>query len=166
MKDHTATFDEGRRLALAVGGLDIDELQRAKILEKKTGTVRLLSPKERVRPRTGDEGLPGVRPQANSFTSLVDAVHTVCLVADEDGLTHAKALIDRAGLAKDGRFVAAVQALVNAVPRVRVKGAFVLPFAGSLDRLVTAYFPQVAVPADQVEEESLVQGDMLADLIS
>jgi len=166
VKDHTATFDEGRRLALAVGGLDIDELQRAKILEKKTGTVRLLSPKERVRPRTGDEGLPGVRPQANSFTSLVDAVHTVCLVADEDGLTHAKALIDRAGLAKDGRFVAAVQALVNAVPRVRVKGAFVLPFAGSLDRLVTAYFPQVAVPADQVEEESLVQGDMLADLIS
>ncbi len=169
VKDDTATFDEGRRLALAVGGLDIDELQRAKVVEKKTGTVRLLSPKERVRPRTGDEGLAGVRPQATSFGSLVDAVHTVCLVADEDGLAHAKALMDRAGLAKDGRFVAAVQALVNAVPRVRAKGMFLLPLASSLDRLVTAYLPQVTVPADPQEDpmkaEPLMQGDVLADLL-
>jgi putative DNA methylase len=166
VKDDTATFDEGRRLALAIGGLDIDELQRAKILTKKTGTVRLLSPKERVRPRAGDEGLPGVRPQAASFGSLVDAVHTVCLVADEDGLAHAKALMDQAGLAKDGRFIAAVQALVNAVPRVRTKGVFVLPLADSLDRLVTAYLPQVAVPADPAEKEPLVQGDLLAGLLA
>ncbi len=34
----------------------------------------------------GDEDLPGVRPQATAFGSLVDAVHTVCLVADVDGL--------------------------------------------------------------------------------
>ncbi|MEU6020695.1 DUF1156 domain-containing protein [Micromonospora sp. NPDC047134] len=166
VKDDTATFDEGRRLALAVGGLDIDELQRAKILEKKTGTVRLLSPEERLRPRMGDEGMPGVRPQAASFDNLVDAVHTVCLVADEDGLAHAKALMDRTGLAKDGRFVAAVQALVNAVPRVRTRGVFVLPLAGSLDRLVTAYLPQVALPADPAEGEQLVQGDLLADLLA
>ncbi|MEU4680970.1 DUF1156 domain-containing protein [Micromonospora sp. NPDC023737] len=165
VKDDTATFDEGRRLALAVGGLDIDELQRAKILVKKTGTVRLLTPKERVRPRAGDEELPGVRPQAASFGSLVDAVHTVCLVADEDGLAHAKALMDRTGLTKDGRFVAAVQALVNAVPRVRAKGVFVLPLAGCLDRLVTAYLPQVAVPADPVEKESHIQGD-ITDLLA
>ncbi len=163
MKDGTATFDEGRRLALAVGGLDIDELQRAKILEKKTGVVRLLTPKERVRPRAGDEDLPGVRPQATAFGSLVDAVHTVCLVADEDGLAHAKALIDRAGLAKDGRFVAAFQALVNAVPRVKTKGEFVLPLAGSLDRVATAYLPQVTIPADPVEEDPQVQGDLLAN---
>ncbi|SCL70417.1 Adenine-specific DNA methylase, contains a Zn-ribbon domain [Micromonospora citrea] len=166
VKDDTATFDEGRRLALAVGGLDIDELQRSKIVEKKAGTVRLLSPKERVRPRAGDEELPGVRPQAASFGSLIDAVHTVCLVADEDGLAHAKAIMDRVGLSKDSRFVAAVQALVNAVPRVKAKGAFVLPLAGSLDRLVTAYLPQVTVPHDPAKKETLVQGDMLADLLA
>lgn len=166
LKDDTATFDEGRRLALAVGGLDIDELKRGKILEKKTGVVRLLAPKERIRPRAGDEDLPGVRPQATAFGSLVDAVHTVCLVADEDGLAHAKVLIDQAGLARDGRFVAAFQALVNAVPRVKAKGEFLLPLAGSLDRVATAYLPQVTVPADPVEPERFFQGDLFADPVA
>ena len=164
IKDDTATYDEGRRLALAVGGLDVDELQRAKILDKKTGTVRLLSPKERLRPRGGDDHSPGVRPQAESFGSLIDAVHTVCLVTDEDGLGSAKALMDRTGLSKDNRFLAAVQALVNAVPRVRLKGAFILPLAGSLDRVVTAYLPDVTLPPDPVEEPLTEQGDLFADL--
>jgi hypothetical protein len=167
VRDDTSTFDEARRLAFAVGGLDIDELQRAKIVEKKTGTVRLLSPRERVRPRGSDEGLSGVRPQAGSFGTLIDAVHTVCLVADEDGLAHAKALMDRTGLLKDSRFSAAVQALVNAVPRVKAKGgAFVLPLAGSLDRLVTAYMPHVALPVDAVEDEPPAQGDLFADSVA
>ncbi len=161
IQDDTATFDEGRRLALAVGGLDLDELQRAKILDKKTGTVRLLAPQERVRPRGGDEQAPGVRPQAESFGSLIDAVHTVCLVADEDGLGDAKALMDRTGLAKDGRFLALVQALVNAVPRVRTKGVFILPLAGTLDRIVTTYLPGVVVPPGPAEELVPEQGDLL-----
>lgn len=160
IKDDTATFDEGRRLALAVGGLDIDELQRAKVLEKKTGTVRLLTPQERLRPRAGDDLSPGVRPQADSFGNLIDAVHTVCLVADVDGLGSAKALMERTGLSKDGRFLAAMQALVNAVPRVKIKGVFVLPFAASLDRVVTAYLPEVTIPTDPVEEPIVEQGDL------
>jgi len=164
VKDDTATYDEGRRLALAVGGLDVDELQRAKILEKKTGVVRLLSPKERLRPRGGDEHSPGVRPQAESFGTLIDAVHTLCLVADEDGLGSAKALMDRTGLTKDNRFLAAVQALVNAVPRGRLKGAFILPLAGSLDRVVTAYLPDVSLPTDPVEDLLTEQGDLFGDL--
>lgn len=164
IKDDTATYDEARRLALAVGGLDVDDLQRAKIVDKKTGTVRLLSPKERLRSRTGDDQSPGVRPQADSFGSLIDAVHTVCLVADEDGLSSAKALMDRTGLSKDNRFLAAVQALVNAVPRVRVKGFFLLPLAGTLDRVVTAYLPNVTLPTDPVEEALTEQGDLFADL--
>jgi adenine-specific DNA methylase len=164
IKDGTATFDEGRRLALAVGALDIEELKRAKILEKKAGTVRLLSPKERLRPSAGDHEAPGVRPHADTFGSLIDAVHTVCLVADEDGLGSAKALMDRTGLSKDSRFVAAVQALVNAVPRVRIKGAFVLPLAGSLDRVVTAYLPEVRRPAEAVEERPAEQGDLFEDV--
>lgn len=160
IKDDTSTYDEGRRLALAVGGLDVDELQRAKILIKKTGTVRLLAPKERQRPKAADDHAPGVRPQADSFGSLIDAVHTVCLVADEDGLGSAKALMERAGLLKDGRFIAAVQALVNAVPRIKVNGTFVLPFAASLDRVVTAYMPEVTVPQDPAEVQLSEQGDL------
>lgn len=164
IRDNTATFDEARRLALAVGGLSVDELEQARVLVKQAGTVRLLDPKERVRPRASDEEEPGVCASATSFSRLVDAVHTVCYVADEDGLSGAKALMDRTGLLKDNRFQAAVQALVNAVPRVRVKGAFVLPFAGSLDRVVTAYLPEVTFPPDPVMEQLVEQGDLFADL--
>lgn len=160
IQDDTATFDEGRRLALAVGGLDLDELQQSKILEKKAGTVRLLGPRERLRPRGGDDQTPGVRPEAESFGSLIDAVHTVCLVADEDGLGSAKALMERTGLPKDGRFIAAMQALVSAVPRGRSKGVFALPFAASLDRIVTVYLPDVTVPTDAVDEPVGEQGDL------
>lgn len=160
IQDDTATFDEARRLALAVGGLDIDELVQAKIVDKKTGTVRLLSPQERLRPRASNDQSPGVRPEADSFGSLIDAINTVCLVADVDGLGSAKALMDRTGLSKDSRFLAAVQALVNAIPRVRLKGAFVLPLAGSLDRIVTTYLPGVVVPPDPAEELVVEQGDL------
>lgn len=160
IKDATATFDEGRRLALAVGGLDIDELQRAKILVKKAGTVRLLDPRERLRAHAGEDTSPGVRPHAGSFGNLIDAVHTVCHVADEDGLGSAKALMDRMGLAKDSRFIAAVQALVNAVPRVQLKGAFIIPMAESLDRIATTYLPSVTFPPNPSEESQLVQGDL------
>jgi putative DNA methylase len=162
IKDDTATFDEGRRLALAVGGLDVDELQRAKILDKKAGIVRLLAPKERVRPRAGDGDAPGVRPGGESFGSLIDAIHTVCYVADEDGLAAAKALLNGTGLRKDQRFTAAVQALVNAVPRVRLKGIFVQPLAGTLDRVVTAYLPAVALPLDDGESSQHEQGSLFS----
>ena len=36
-------------LALAVGGLDVDDLERAKIVSKSSGKVSLLTPKERLR---------------------------------------------------------------------------------------------------------------------
>ncbi|WP_410598444.1 DUF1156 domain-containing protein [Amycolatopsis sp. lyj-90] len=160
IQDSVATFDEGRRLALAVGGLDIDELQRSKILEKKAGTVRLLAPSERLRPHVGEDTSPGVRPQAGTFGNLIDAVHTVCHVADEDGLGNAKALIDRTGLAKDSRFIAVVQALVNAIPRVRLNGAFIIPLAGSLDRVATTYLPTISFPPDMTDSAKPEQHDL------
>ena len=110
-------FDEARRLALAVGGLDVDELVRAKILEKKSGTVVLLAPAKRLRRKAENEaGLPGVRPDAASFAVAVDAVHTAMYLADTDNLAAAKAFLDRTGLSSDARFAAALQGLVNADP--------------------------------------------------
>lgn len=140
-------FDEARRLALAVGGLDVEELVAAKVLTKKAGTVVLLEPKARLR-RKGDDK-PGVRPDAESFgVPVIDAVHTALYVAAEDGLADAKALIDRAGLANDNRFLACVQGLVNAIPRTKDKGKWVRPESGLLDALVTAYFPDIEVPEE------------------
>jgi len=146
-------FDEARRLALAVGGLDVDELAQAKLVEKKAGTVVLLPPAKRV--RRGKDELPGVRVGATAFAYAVDAVHTVLYVADVDGLPAAKALIDRASLAQDGRFLACLQGLVNAIPRTRVKGVWVRPEAETLDRLCAAYFPDVEIPPDPMVVEPL-----------
>ena len=77
-------FDEARRLALAVGGLDVSELEADKILTKKSGTVTLCEPDERLRRRGDDK--PGVRPAAERFGPVIDAVHTVLYVAEQDGL--------------------------------------------------------------------------------
>jgi adenine-specific DNA methylase len=140
-------FDEARRLALAVGGLDVDELARARVVERKAGTVVLLPPARRTRRHADQEaGLPGVYPGATTFAIALDAVHTVMYVADVDGLPAAKALIDRAGLAQDARFLATLQGLVNAIPRTKAKGTWVRPEAGALDTLCAAYFPDIAVP--------------------
>jgi adenine-specific DNA methylase len=141
-------FDEARRLALAVGGLDVDELVRAKILEKKSGTVVLLPPAKRIRRRTEAEAtLPGIHAEVTTFPVVLDAVHTVMYLADVDGLAAAKALIDRAGLATDSRFLAALQGLVNAIPRTKLRDEWVRAEAGTLDALCAAYFPDIILPA-------------------
>jgi hypothetical protein len=140
-------FDEARRLALAVGGLEVDDLVADKVLKKKSGTVVLTEPKDRLR-RKGDDK-PGVRADIDGFTGpIIDAVHTVLYVADVDGVPEAKALIDRTGLASEPRFVACIQGLVNAIPRTKNKGQWVRPEAGLLDALVTAYFPEIEIPED------------------
>jgi putative DNA methylase len=154
-------FDEARRLALAIGGLDVEELRHARILEKKSGTVTLLPPSKRMRREADHEaGLPGVYPEATSFAIAIDAVHTLMHIADVDGLAAAKAFLDRTGLASDGRFLAALQGLVNAVPMTRLKGDWVLPEAATLDRLCTAYFPDIDVPQEP-ETEVFTQESLL-----
>ena len=140
-------YDEARRLALAVGGQDVEMLVDAKVLSKASGTVTLLSPAERRR-RRGDEK-PGVRPEATEFSgAVIDAVDTVLYVAAVDGLPAAKTLIDRAGLGDDQRFRSCLQGLVRAIPRTKSKGKWVVPEAETLDALLTAYFPEVEVPAE------------------
>jgi adenine-specific DNA methylase len=157
-------FDEARRLALAVGGLDVDELARAKVLEKKSGTVTLLPPEKRVR-RLGDQeaGLSGVYPEATEFLVALDAVQTAMHIASVDGLSAAKAFLDRTRLLTDGRFLAALQGLVTAIPRTKTSQGWVVPEAAILDQLCTAYFPTVRLPvkeeSEQVEELALFEPD-------
>jgi putative DNA methylase len=144
-------YDEARRLALAVGGLDVAELEQAKILVAKSGAVRLLSPKERV--RRGESGQSGVRPTAEQFIAVIDAVHTIMYVAELDGLAVAKTMMDRLELTRDPSFLACIQGLINAMPRTMIKGDWVLPEAAILDRLVGAYLPDITVPDDEPEPE-------------
>jgi putative DNA methylase len=138
-------FDTARLLALAVGGLDIDHLERAKVVSKGAGKVKLLTPKERLR-RGNDSELPGVIPDAASFEYMIDAVDTALYIAEVDGQQAAKRFLDRHGYTSNAVFISALQGLVNAIPRTKVKGAWVVPEAGLIDTLCTLYFDDVTLP--------------------
>ncbi len=138
-------FDTARLLALAVGGLDVDELERAKIVSKASGKVKLLTPKERLR-RATDSELPGVKPEASSFEYVIDAVDTALYIAEVDGQQAAKRFLDRHGYTSDAGFISTLQGLANAIPRTKVKGAWVVPEAGLIDTLCTLYFDDVVLP--------------------
>lgn len=138
-------YDEARRLALAIGGGDVETLAAAKVLDKKAGMVRLLSPKERKR--------KVYRPIVDGDTAgmpLVDVLHAVMIEASESSLGAAKALCDRLGLLADQRFVDLIQAMVRAIPNTKVKGKWVRPEAEILHQFCTAYLPQVELPEDPV----------------
>jgi putative DNA methylase len=153
-------FDEARRLALAVGGLDVDTLARAKLVSKKSGTVVLLEPNQRVRRKSDAEAqLPGVRLEASSFEHMVDAVHTALLIAQQDGASVARQFLEKAGLSKDARFLAAVQGFVNAIPRTRGKGGWVVPEAGLLDELAV-FLDGISIPAAVEVSERAQQGSL------
>lgn len=138
-------FDTARLLALAVGGLDVDDLERAKIVSKSSGKVTLLTPKERLR-RGADSGLPGVTPEASSFEYIIDAVDTALYIAEVDGQQAAKRFLDRHGYTSDSGFVSTLQGLANAIPRTKVKGAWAVREAGLIDTLCTLYFEDVVLP--------------------
>ena len=152
-------FDDARRLALAAGGLDLKELERAKVVRAKAGNVTMLEPRERLR-RDGDEYLPGVNRSRSAFAVAVDAVHTALYITDLDGLGAAKHWLDQRGLTNNSRFTACLQALVRAIPRTKTKGEWNLIEAELLDDLVTTYFPDIEVPPDPGEDpEQLAFGD-------
>jgi putative DNA methylase len=136
-------YDEARRLALAIGGGDVETLAAEKVVDKKAGTVTLLSPKDRKRRvyRSVLEGHVAGRP-------LVDVLHAVMIEAADSGHAAAKALCDRLGLLNDQRFVDLVQAMVRAVPNTKQKGKWVRPEAEVLHGFCTAYLPQVDLPED------------------
>lgn len=138
-------FDTARLLALAVGGLDVDDLERAKIVSKASGKVKLLTPKERLR-RGVDSELPGVTPEASSFEHVIDAVDTALYVAEVDGQQAAKRFLDRHGYTSNAGFISTLQGLANAIPRTKIKGAWVVPEAGLIDTLCTLYFDDVLLP--------------------
>ena len=142
-------FDEARKLALAVGGADIDDLTRAKILDKKAGSVTLSLPQQRYR-RDADSDLAGVNRDRVAFPVLLDALHTALYVLHHDRAAAARTWLDQRGLTTGERFGALLEAAVRAVPRVREKGVLLLDEAVLLEGLVLAAFPGFKMPVDEV----------------
>ena len=155
-------FDEARRLALATGGLEMRDLERRKVVAARKGEVELLQPHQRPARGAGAH-LGGADTGAMTFQVLLDAAHTALWVTSEDGPGAAKRWLDSRGLGTDHRFEACLQALVRAIPRSRTRSGWNVPEAELLDHLVSAYFPGIELPADDVTE--LVERQTVFDYV-
>jgi adenine-specific DNA methylase len=135
-----ATFpaDEARKLALALGvDLESSLVRQHRVLSKQGDAVTLQGPRER---RTRGR----LDPQAETFPTLLDAVHTTLLVVEEDGTMAARRFLDGHGLTGDATFRALVQGLIRAIPAIRDReGRYLRPEAEALERLRQAVFPDL-----------------------
>ena len=131
-------YDEARKLGLALH-LDVDDATRAKLARKSSGTVTLLTPAQR---RTAG----GLDSSATLQPTLVDALHTLMLLYDEDGLAAAEQWLRRSGYGDQQPFRDLVRAALHAVPRAHVKGGFARPEARMLEGLRTTLFEEIPAP--------------------
>jgi hypothetical protein len=142
-------YDEARKLAIALG-VDLDKTIMAgkRLVAKKGEFIVLQTPVQRRRKGMVDD-------EVMLFESWIDAAHTALMVYAEDGAGACDVFLRKTGLKSDGTFRALLQALLNAVPRARVKGKFVRPEAEALENLRLAFFDELVPPA---EEEPAMPG--------
>jgi len=91
-----------------------------------------------------------VDPEAESFTHLIDALHTAIMVYEEDGSKACQVFIDRLGLRHDSRIKALVQAAMQAIPTTRGKdGKFLRPEMTTLDALRLLVWEDLPAPPEE-----------------
>jgi len=146
-------YDEARKLAIALD-VDLDRyLMGIKRLAVKKGQyIVLQQPAERRKKGMVDEEAP-------SFEHWIDAAHTAMLIYAEDGAGPCEAFLRESGLRNDGTFKACLQALINAIPRTRVKGKFVCLEAEVLENMRLAFFDDLQAPVK--EQPQLPEGVQL-----
>ncbi len=136
-------YDEARKLAIALGvELDGDVRGHKNLVAKKGKFVVMQTPVQRRK-----RGM--VDPDVDVFDSMIDAVHTALLVLQEDGAHACEVFLKRSGLLNDGAFRQCIQALLNAIPRTRVKGEWVRLEAEQLERLRQLFFTDLEVPPEE-----------------
>lgn len=132
--------DEARKLAFTAG-LDVErDLVAHRVIGKKYSDVVLLPPKRR-------RARGRVDPEADTFDTWLDAVHTAMLVYAEDGAPACETFLKRTGLRNDSTFKACLQAMINAIPRTKIRGKFARPEAEVLERVRLAFFEELEAPA-------------------
>jgi putative DNA methylase len=146
-------FDEARKLALALN-LDVDQDLRLakKVTAKKGNYVQLNTPRERYQRNLVD-------PERVNFDCYLDAAHTAMLIYAEDGGKPCERFLNATGLYTDSTFKTVLQALLNAIPRKKKEGKFLIPEAGVLENIRLALFNDLNVPAEK-EEEHMIQQEI------
>jgi hypothetical protein len=137
-------YDEARKLSIAMH-LEMDDLARGhKLVRAASGKVTLLTPPQR---RTAK----GLDPDADAWPTMVDALHSLMLVYEEEGLGAARAWMARSGKDGDQKFHDLVEAALHAVPRAKEKGEFARPEARALEGLRATLFDDIEAPSDPDE---------------
>jgi putative DNA methylase len=139
-------YDEARKLAIALG-VELDQfIMGAKRLARKKGQyIVLQKPAQRRKKGMVDD-------EATSFELWVDAAHTAMMIYQEDGAGACDVFLRRSGLKNDSTFKACLQAMINAIPRTRIKGKFVRPEAEVLENMRLAFFDDLEVPVEEEPE--------------
>lgn len=147
-------YDEARKLAIALG-VDLDrELMAGKRLAAKKGEfVVLQTPAQRRKTGMVDDEL-------TAFSSWIDAAHTAMMIYAEDGAGACNLFMQKANLKGDKTFKALLQAMINAIPRSRIKGKFVRLEAEALENMRLAFFSEDLI-APKEEEPELPQEKQL-----
>lgn len=147
-----AEFPSGEALKLSLAThLDLDQLAKVhKVIKATSGTVTILTPALR-------RAAKAIDPAAGSRPTLLDALHVLMVVYDEDGADAARAWIARSGLGADSKFHDLVTAAINAVPRTRDKGELVRPEARTLEGLRLTVFDDIPAPAEAAVGPSVTQ---------
>ena len=146
-----AEFPAGEALKLSIAThLDLDELiSRHRLVRAASGNVTILTPAQR---RTAG----ALDPHATSWPTQLDALHSLMLVYEEDGITAAERWLDRVHLRGEQRFADLVRAAIYAIPRTRTKDEYIRPEARVLAGLRATLFDSIEAPAEP--QVAAVQG--------
>jgi hypothetical protein len=144
-------FPAGEALKLCIAmDIDLEDVAKNyKLIKAAIGDVTLLTPAQRRTAKALD-------PDADRWLTLVDALHALMLVYDEEGLASSRSWLAKTGKEDDERFDALVEAAVHAIPRTRDKdGEFTRPEARVLESLRSTLFDWIEPPVEAVQTEAL-----------
>lgn len=151
-----AQFPAGEALKLCIAtDLELDDVAKGfKLVKAASGNVTIQTPAQRRTARALDPG-------ANEWPTMIDALHALMLVHDEDGLQAAERWLVKTGHKDDERFRALVEAALHAVPRAREKdGSFARPEARILESLRATLYDHLEAPdVEEITQSALFDAE-------
>ena len=100
-------FDEARQLALAIGGFNVADLAKVhKLIDSASGTCKLLTPQQRLKKRAFS-----VNPSEFGLTYLVDGLHAVIAIYEEEDVTSVRRFMEVTGLVSNDLFMRTIEVM-------------------------------------------------------
>lgn len=107
-------YDEARQLALAVGGFNVSDLVKtSKLIDSASGTCKLLTSQQRLKKRAFS-----VNPSEFTLTYLVDGLHAIIAIYEEEGVTPVRRFMEVTGLVSNDLFMRTIEVALKVIPRI------------------------------------------------